>query len=90
MLLSSRNLGLITTVAACCVAAVTSAAAPVDRPSALATSAASARSAVEVGAQARVRPSRRVAPQPAPPRASRPKCQEDLGYGRTSGFGCGG
>jgi len=73
-MLSPIKLGLATTVAALLIAAVTSAGAAVDPTSADSASAGSAPARPTFEMQAQ----------------ARSKCYEDLGYGRTGLFGCGG
>jgi len=73
-MLTSRKLGLFATVAAVWIAAANSAGAAVNPASPASTGAASADASFAVEAQARVLR----------------KCEEDFGYGRTGGFGCGG
>jgi hypothetical protein len=68
------KLALAATVAALSIAAVTSAGAAVNPVSVDSASAASGRARPTFEMQAQ----------------ARPKCYEDLGYGRTGLFGCGG
>lgn len=98
-MLTSMKLGLATTVAALSIAAVTSAGAAVNPISDGSAGAGSApvRPTFEMQAQAPRREYRRSRSRydaaagtvtTSPP--SRFKCYEDLGYGRTGLFGCGG
>ena len=73
-MLTSMKLGLAATVAALSIAAVTSAGAAVNPTSADSASAGSALARPTFEMQAQ----------------ARFKCYEDLGYGRTGVFGCGG
>jgi hypothetical protein len=73
-MLTSMKLGLATTIAALSIAAVTSAGAAINSTSASSASAGSKPARPAFETQAQ----------------ARFKCQEDLGYGRTGLFGCGG